>query len=99
MGDDKIETVRTGGERRSNDEAERANGGAYPSEVDNRRAPGGDGQPPRPKSEPVESEGRSTPDPARPSDAETSRETRTDPFTGAPIDDAGQGWKTEKGGS
>ncbi len=95
MDEDKIERVRTGGDRPSNDEAERAQGGAYPSEVDNRRAPGGDGRPPRPKSEPVESEGASTPDPSVPSDAGTSRETRTDPFTGAPIDDPGQGWEKD----
>lgn len=95
MDEDKVERVRTGGERPSNDEAERAQGGAYPSEVDVRRAPQADGEPPRPKSEPVESEGRSTPDPATPSDAGTSRETRTDPFTGEPIRNPGEGWKKE----
>ena len=95
MDEDKIERFREGGERRSNDEAERAQGGAYPSEVDVRRAPDADGEPPRPKSEPVETEGRSTPDPSVKSDAGTSRETRTDPFTGAPISDPGEGWKKE----
>ncbi|MBW3559435.1 MAG: TOP6B-like family protein [Proteobacteria bacterium] len=66
-------------------ESERAQGGAYPSEVDNRRPSGDDGQPPRAATEPQGSEGSAVPDPGLASDRQTSRETRTDPVTGAPI--------------
>lgn len=75
---------RAGGER-SETEPERADGGAYPSETDTRRAPPGDGQPPRPASEPAGSEGSSRPDPSGASDADTAREIKTDPSTGEPI--------------
>ncbi len=66
-------------------ESERAQGGAYPSEVDNRRASGTDGQPPRAATEPKGSEGSAVPDPGLASDRQTARETQTDPVTGAPI--------------
>ena len=65
-------------------ESERAQGGAYPTEVDNRRAPRDAGQPPRPATEPKGTEGQSRPDPAATSDESTAREILTDPFTGAP---------------
>ena len=68
-------------------ESERAQGGAYPSETDTRRAPPAEGQPPRSKTEPAGSEGSSRPDPDRPSDGGAARETQTDPSTGAPLDD------------
>ena len=66
-------------------ESDRAQGGAYPSELDNRRPSGGDGQPPRSATEPKGSEGSSLPDPNRASDTQTARETLSDPITGAPI--------------
>ena len=66
-------------------EAERAQGGAYPSELDNRRDSGEDGQPPRSATEPMGSEGSSLPDPEAQSDTRTARETQSDPITGAPI--------------
>lgn len=82
-------------------ESERAQGGAYPAEVDNRRAPPHDGEPPRPASEPAGSEGRARPDPERSSDRETARETLTDPSTGEPLKPSApgeQGWSPEGGG-
>lgn len=66
-------------------ESERAQGGAYPSELDNRRPSADDGEPPRSATEPKGSEGSALPDPNRASDAETARESLTDPVTGAPI--------------
>lgn len=67
-------------------EAERAQGGAYPTETDSQRASEADGGSIRSTSEPVGSEGSSAPDPSRPSDAQTAREVLTDPITGAPAD-------------
>ena len=66
-------------------ESERAQGGAYPSELDNRRPSGVDGKPPRAATEPAGSEGSALPDPSVPSDRQTARESLTDPVTGAPI--------------
>ena len=65
-------------------ESERAQGGAYPSELDNRRPSGGDGQPPRSTTEPAGSEAADTPEEA-PSDRKTAREIATDPITGEPL--------------
>lgn len=66
-------------------ESERANGGAYPTETDSRGSSPAEGEPPHPSTEPKGSEGSSRPDPNKPSDAGTARETVTDPATGAPI--------------
>lgn len=66
-------------------ESERAQGGAYPTEVDNRRPSGTDGRPPRSATEPPGSEEADHPDPSKPSDAKTSREISTDPVTGEPL--------------
>ena len=71
----------------SETESERAQGGAYPSELDGRGRPAGDGELPRPATEPVGSKGSSHPDPNRASDPGTARETVTDPATGAPLDE------------
>lgn len=68
----------------SETESERGQGGAYPSETDSRRPGPADGEPPRPSTEPVGSEGSSRPDPDKPSDARVAREGVTDPATGAP---------------
>ncbi len=65
-------------------ESERAQGGAYPTEVDNRRPSGKDGKPPRSATEPPGSEKTNHPEPA-PSDAGTAREITTDPITGEPL--------------
>jgi hypothetical protein len=79
-------------------ESQRAQGGAYPSEVDNRRAPDHDGAPPRPQTEPRSTEGQATPDPSTNSDdPSVTHEERTDPFTGEPIRDPGEGWKSDGG--
>ena len=72
----------------SETESERAKGGAYPTEIDGRGRPNGDGELPRPASEPVGSKGSSHPDPARSSDGDTARETVVDPATGAPLDES-----------
>lgn len=68
----------------SETESERAQGGAYPSELDNRRAPPEGGQPPRSATEPPGSEGADLP-PDKGSDRETAREIATDPITGEPL--------------
>ena len=68
-----------------NTEAERAQGGAYPTETDSQRASEVDGGSIRSTYEPKGSEGSSLPDPNRPSDAQTAREILTDPITGAPV--------------
>lgn len=52
---------------------DRAQGGAYPEDVENRRTPSQPGQPPRPATEPPGSEGSSDTD-----------KTLTDPATGEP---------------
>jgi hypothetical protein len=72
----------------SETESERAQGGAYPSELDGRGRPNGDGQLPRPASEPEGAKGSSHPDPGRASDESTARETVVDPATGAPLDES-----------
>lgn len=66
-------------------ESERAQGGAYPTEVDNRRPSDTDGKPPRSATEPPGSEKANHPDPKRPSDSGTAREIATDPITGEPL--------------
>lgn len=68
----------------SETESERAQGGAYPTETDSQRDPPREGRPPRSPNEPQGSEGASRPDPKRPSDEGTARETTTDPATGEP---------------
>ena len=66
-------------------EAERAQGGAYPTETDSQRASDMDGGSMRPTVEPAGSEGSAAPDPSRASDKHTAREILTDPMTGAPV--------------
>jgi hypothetical protein len=86
MSDDSPRPFRGAPSGRSREtESERAQGGAYPTETGSYRTPPNDGEPPRPTSEPEGSEGAALPDPAIPSDAQTARETLTDPFTGAPM--------------
>ncbi len=67
-------------------ESERAQGGAYPGELDNRRPSGTDGQPPRSATEPPGSEAADRP-PDKASDKRTAREITTDPTTGEPLNE------------